>query len=49
MTAGIRGNKAYRGISYAERQQLASIMLAALNFSHIRNLGGGVERYAEMV
>lgn len=49
MTAGIRGNKAYRGTSYAERQQLASIRLALLNFSHIRILGGGVNRYAEMV
>ena len=43
MTAGIRGNKAYRGISHAERQQLASILLAALNFSHIRILGGDVD------
>ncbi len=49
MTAGIRGNKAYRDTSHAKRQQLASIMLAALNFSNIRILGGGVERYAEMV
>lgn len=49
MTAGIRGNKAYRGTSHAEREQLASILLAALNFSHIRILAGGVNRYAEMV
>lgn len=49
MTAGIRGNKAYRGTSHAERQQLASILLAALKFSHIRILGGDVDRYAEMV